>query len=281
MEVGTPTLGGGPAGREQRVEWPPLTHGHTLWAAALPIAAALPAGVISAAPASGSSTATQSHPKSLRGDPAAIADAEAMVETMGGKAIWAELGSIHLVHEWHPWHRMDRYVEDEILDFTGPRSRADRKSEINHQIRAYNPEGRRWSLDNGTLAHASREQLERDLKRAPFNFFRLVRGVARGDPFYEVRFADGDIPGTRRIDFLGPDGVVGGWVILNARKEPIVKATPVYRYTLGPLKRFGNLRVPAWGVYDNGTTRYEMVSLGADRDAPERSLFLPPANVRK
>jgi hypothetical protein len=58
-------------------------------------------------------------------------------------------------------------------------------------------------------------------RRAPFNFYRLVRAIAAGDPFYEVRFGEGDIPGTRRLEFYGPDGELGGWIILNARKEPM------------------------------------------------------------
>jgi hypothetical protein len=217
----------------------------------------------------------------IRGDSAAIADALAMVETMGGRTIWARLKSLHFVHEWYPWDRQDSYIENEILDLTGPRSRADRKSEINHAIRAYSPESKRWSVTNGEFAYASPDALAGDLKRAPFNFYRLVRAVAIGDPYYQVRFAEGDIPGTRRIDFAGPDGVVGGWIILNVRKEPIVKATPEYRYTLGPLKRFGNLRVPAWGVYDNGTTRYEMISLSGDSKPPDPSVFLPPREFRR
>jgi hypothetical protein len=212
----------------------------------------------------------------LRGDSAAIADAQAMVETMGGMAVWARVRGLHFVHEWYPWNRVDSYIENEILDLTGPRSWADRASEINHAIRAYSPEGRRWDVTNGAFAYASDEALAADLRRAPFNFYRLVHAVAVGDPYYEVRFGPGDIPGTRRLEFRGPDGALGGWVILNARKEPIVKATPEYRYTLGPLVRFGNLRVPAWGVYDNGTTRYVMLSLTGDSRPPERSRFLPP-----
>lgn len=171
---------------------------------------------------------------------------------------------------------MDSYIEDEVLDLTGPRSWVERKSEINHAIRAYSPEGRRWTVSNGEFSYGSDQALANDLARAPFNFYRLVRGVAVDDPFYEVRYGEGDIPETRRLEFYGPDGVLGGWVILNARKEPIVKATPEYRYTLGPLQRFGNLRVPGWGVYDNGTTRYEMRSLTGDRQPPEPSLFLAP-----
>lgn len=212
----------------------------------------------------------------LRGDAAAIADARAMVQTMGGVAIWGPLESLHLVHEWYPVNRLDTYVENEILDLTGPRSRADRKSEISHSIRAYSPEGGRWTMTNGELAHGGAAELESDLRRAPFNFYQLVRAVAADDAFYEIRFGQGDIPGSRRLEFYGPDGVLGGWIILNARKEPIVKATPEYRYTLGPLKRFGNLRLPAWGVYDNGYTRYEMLSATADRKPPAPEVFLPP-----
>ncbi len=218
--------------------------------------------------------------KGIRGDSMAIAEAEAMVEAMGGMTIWAQLRSVHFVHEWYPWNRVDPYVENEILDLAGPRSFADRKSEINHAIRAYSPEGKRWSVNNGEFAYASEEVLENDLRRAPFNFYRLARAVAAGDSFYEIRFGEGDIPGTRRLEFYGPDDVLGGWIILNARKEPIVKATPAYRYTLGPLKRFGNLRVPAWGVYDNGYTRYEMISLSGDNESPDSSVFLPPPEFR-
>lgn len=222
----------------------------------------------------------QDSTRGLRGDPSAIAEAEAMVETMGGRAIWGLLKSIHFVHEWYPWNRVDSYVENEVLDLTGPRSWADKKSEINHATRAYSPEGKRWSVNSGQFAYATDELLKEDLERAPFNFYRLVRAIAVGEPYYEVRFGEGDIPGTRRLEFYGPNGVLGGWIILNARKEPIVKATTAYRYTLGPLKRFGNLRVPAWGVYDNGTTRYEMISLSGDSQPPDSSLFAPPQEFR-
>ena len=212
----------------------------------------------------------------LRGDSAAIAEAEAMVETMGGMTIWAQLGSVHFVHQWYPWHRVDSYVENEILDLTGPRSWVERKSEIYHKIRVYSPEGRHWSVTNGDFAYASDEVFESAMARAPFNFYRLVKAIAVGDSYYEVRFGKGDIPQTRRLEFYGPDGVLGGWIILNARKEPLIKATTQYRYTFGPMKRFGNLRVPAWGVYENGTTRYEMISLEGDNQPPDLSLFLPP-----
>lgn len=219
-------------------------------------------------------------PSGLRGDADAIAEAEAMVEAMGGMELWAQLKSVHFVHRWYPWNRVDSYVENEILDLTGPRSWVEQESEIYHRVRAYSPEGKYWSVTNGVFAYANDEAHERSMLRAPFNFYRLVKAVAVGDPFYEVRFGKGDIPGTRRIEFHDPDGVLRGWVILNARKEPLVKATPDYRYTLGPLRQFGNVRLPAWAVYDNGLTRFEMISFEADNEAPSASLFLPPDGTR-
>lgn len=217
----------------------------------------------------------------IRGEREAIAEAKAMVEAMGGMEIWAQLESLHFVHEWYPWHRIDSYVENEILDLTGPRSWVDRKSEIFHKTRAYSPEGKYWSVTDGNFVYADDATFNAAMERAPFNFYRLVKAVATGDPFYEVRLGEGDIPHARRIEFYGPDGVLRGWVILNAKKEPLVKATTQYRYTLGPLKRFGNLRVPAWGVYDNGTTRYEMISLKGDNKPPDPSLFLVPSEFKE
>ena len=132
-------------------------------------------------------------------------------------------------------------------------------------------------MTDGEFAYAEEATFKAAMDRAPFNFYRLAKAVAVGDSFYEVRLGEGDIPHTQRLEFRGPDGVLRGWVILNAAKEPLVKATTQYRYTLGPLKRFGNLWVPAWGVYDNGTTRYEMISLQGDNEPPDPSLFSPPS----
>lgn len=217
----------------------------------------------------------------VRGEPEAIAEAEAMVATMGGMEIWAQLKSVHFVHEWFPWHRVDSYVENEILDLTGPRSWVEMKSEVYHRLRAYSPEHKYWNVVNGEFSYASEEHLKNAMERAPYSIYRIARAVAIGDPSYEIRFGEGDIPQTRRLEFYGPDGNLHGWIILNARKEPLVWATTQYRYTFGPMKRFGNLRVPNWAVYENGTTLYEMISLEGSNQPPDPSLFVPPAEFKK
>jgi len=219
--------------------------------------------------------------KGLRGDSAATADAEAMVETMGGREIWSQIKSLHFIHEWYPINRVDSYIENEILDLTSARSWVERKSEVKKTIRAYSPEGKYWTINDGVFAYGNENIWKAAIERAPFNFYHLVRAIAINDPFYEIQYGKSDIPNTQRLEFYGPDGILLGWIILNAKEEPIVKATPEYRYTLGPLKRFGNLWVPSWGVYDNGFTRYEMISLIGDNQPPASTLFLPPSEYKK
>ena len=213
----------------------------------------------------------------LRGDPAAIEDARAMVRTMGGESVWKELEAVHFVHEWDIVNRHERYLEDEILDLTGPRSWVKMESETYSRIRAYSPEHRYWSITDGEFEYGSDESLARAMERAPYSIYRLARSIARDASNLEIRY--GHIEGIASIpalEFVGPDGEAHGWIILNARKEPMIWATTQYQYVFGPLRRFGNLYVPDWATTSQGLVRYEMVSLAGSDERPELSLFAPP-----
>jgi hypothetical protein len=217
----------------------------------------------------------------LRGDPDAIRHAEAMVEQMGGMAIWRELKNVHFVHEWDIAQRTERYLENEILDLTGPRSYVTMESETFSRLRAYSPEYRYWNVINGEFAFADQDAFINAMERAPYSIYRLARVIARGDEQYALKF--GSIPGLpdiQAIEFSGPDGEARGWIALNVRNEPILWATTQYVYTFGPLKRFGNLRVPNWATTGNGQVRYEMVSLTGSSQALDISLFEVPAEFR-
>jgi len=214
----------------------------------------------------------------LRGDADAIADAKAMVETMGGAAIWKTLESVHFVHEWDIANRPDIYLEHEILDLTGPRSYVTMDSEIYKRIRAYSPEHRYWNIVNGEFSYASDQSFANAMERAPYSIYRLARAIARDDNEMTIRY--GSIktnPRAKALEFVGPDGEPHGWILLNARKEPIIWATTQYEYLFGPLKRFGNLWVPDWANMGNGIVRYQMVSLVGSNKKPDASLFVPPA----
>lgn len=221
---------------------------------------------------------TSAQEQGLRGDPDAIADAKAMVETMGGAIIWRTLDSVHFVHEWDIVNRPDTYLETEILDLTGPRSYVTMDSEIYSRIRAYSPENRYWNIENGEFSYASDQSLANAMSRAPYSIYRLARAIARGESEISIRFGQlPSIPQARALEFVGPNGEAQGWILLNARKEPIIWATTQYEYVFGPLKRFGNLRVPDWATTSGGVVRYQMVSLVGSNKKPDASLFVPPA----
>jgi hypothetical protein len=213
----------------------------------------------------------------LTGDPAAIADARAMVENMGGMAIWKQLESVHFVHEWDFVNRADRYLENEILDLTGPRSWVSMKSEIYDRVRAYSPEHGYWSVINGQFSRGSNESMTNAMERAPYSIYRLARSIAREDSSLQIQFGSIDgIKGPPALEFRDQDDVPHGWILLNVRKEPVIWATTQYVYVFGPLARFGNLRVPNWATTSNGLVRYEMVSLLGSAERPARELFASP-----
>ena len=213
----------------------------------------------------------------VQGDPDAIADARAMVEAMGGVAIWAQLESLHFVHEWDFINRPDRYLEHEILDLAGSRSWVSMKSEVYDRIRAYSPEHGYWSVTDGTFARGSEESLANAMERAPYSIYRLARSVARDDPALRIHYGTIDgVGGPPALEFRDSNDVPRGWVLLNTRKEPVIWATTQYVYVFGPLARFGNLFVPNWATTSNGMVRYEMVSLTGSNVSPDSALFAPP-----
>jgi hypothetical protein len=223
---------------------------------------------------------SQSNNNGVRGDSIAVEYLESMVKTMGGIRIWSQLKSVHFVHRWYFWDR-DSYLENEILDLTGPRSWVTMKNETYSRIRAYSPEHKYWNIINGEFSYTSEDAFNNALERAPYSIYRIARAVASGDSNYEVKLGEEEFPGARRIEFYGPDNQFHGYIVLNVKNEPLVWATTQYKYTFGPMKRFGNLRVPNWAVTGNGAVTYEMISLTGDNQVPDPKLFIPPAEYIK
>jgi len=213
----------------------------------------------------------------LLGDPAAIADSRAMVENMGGVAIWAHIESVHFVHEWDFVNRPDRYLENEILDLTGPRSWVSMKSEIYDRVRAYSPEHGYWSVTDGEFSRGTDESLANAMERAPYSIYRLARLIARHDTSIQIHFGEIDgFKGHPALEFRDRDNIPHSWILLNTRKEPVIWATTQYVYVFGPLARFGNLWVPNWATTSDGLVRYEMVSLTGSGEHPSPELFAQP-----
>ena len=216
----------------------------------------------------------------VRGDSIAIVELEAMVNTMGGIKIWSQLKSVHFVHRWFFWDR-DSYLENEILDLTGPRSWVTIKNETYSRLRAYSPEHKYWNVINGEFGYSSEQAFNNALERAPYSIYRIARAIAIGDSNYMVKFGEEEFRGARKLELYGPDNKFHGYIVLNANKEPLVWATTQYKYTFGPMARFGNLYVPNWATTGDGAVTYEMISLTGNNQVPDSKLFIPPDEYTK
>lgn len=221
-------------------------------------------------------TFSQSNYNGVRGDSIAVENLESMVHTMGGIKIWSQLRSVHFVHRWYYWNR-NSYIENEILDLTGPRSWITMKNETYSRIRAYSPEHKYWNIINGEFNYSSELAFNNAMERAPYSLYRIARAIAIGDSNYMVKLGEEEFPGARRIEIYGLDNQFHGYIVINDKNEPLIWATTQYKYTFGPMARFGNLRVPNWAVTANGAVTYEMISLTGDNKVPDPKLFIPPA----
>ncbi|WP_430968294.1 hypothetical protein [Spongiimicrobium sp. 2-473A-2-J] len=210
----------------------------------------------------------------LQGSEAALAHANGMVERMGGASLWKNMTYVKFQHVWHPVNR-ESYVEDEIIDLVEIRSWVRMKSEVFDRTRAYSEAHGYWSLLNGELSQGNESSLENALKRGPYNIYRLLRAIANNSVDYELRIGESIVRGGTALDIYYK-GEAGGTIVVNARNEPLVWETKQYKYTFGPLKKYGNLYHPAWAVYNNGAFTYEMVSLNGFNDALDAELFAPP-----
>lgn len=136
------------------------------------------------------------------------------------------------------------------------------------------PEHGCWNFVKGEFSHASQESFDNALERAPHGIHRLARAIARDDGYYHVRLGRmEEMSNVRALEFRGPDNEVHGWIVLNAKKEPVIWATAQNTYSFGPLKRFGNLQIPDRAMTSGGLVRYLMVSLKGSNRQPDISLF--------
>lgn len=211
----------------------------------------------------------------LQGEPEATEKAEAMVEAMGGLHIWKEIKGIRFVNRW--WHidHKDTRIQDEIIDVTQSSTFFEMKSETYNQKRAYTPHSW-WVIRNGEITVRDEAYSAQNAKRALFNLFRIAHGIATDSPKYQVSLNE-----EGWLEFGLPGGEVVTSVRLNAWNEPVIWKTANFRYTYGPMKRFGNVRVPNWAVYDEGLYRYEMISLETMTENPDPSVFEIPEEYRE
>ena len=211
----------------------------------------------------------------LQGDDEAIALADRMLDTLGGKAAWARARTISIeltgffAREQEPWH--ERYW----MDLEAPRGRFELKSDVVNRVIAWTPEGG-WEVNNGALETLDPERHTFEIeywKRQPVVVFhRLARGV----PATRVQKGDNDF----RFDVLDTDsGTLIAQFAVNMKGELIKWGSSIgereFEHFFGPLRSYDGVRLPRWGGSITAVWRYELIDASLTESPPSVS-FDPP-----
>lgn len=210
----------------------------------------------------------------LTGDPVAIERARQMVERVGGRHVWSKLTSLKLTQRFHLYTRPESIVHIEWIDFQVPRIHVSIDSELTHRQRAYDARGG-WYLRDGTLTRFTEAELANERNFWKRDMFRMFHLIAAEDPGLELRMS-----GEHRLEvFERGSNELLCWFRLNLSNEPVLWGAGTGEQSLdflfGPLGQFGNIRVPRWGGFVDGSWRFDMLDAQGSNLPPPVS-FDPP-----
>lgn len=195
----------------------------------------------------------------LAGDPVAIERARQMVERVGGQYVWSRLASLQLTQRFHIHTRPESVIHVEWIDFKIPRIHVTIESELTRRKRAYDARGG-WFLRDGTVTAFSDEELADERSSWKRDMFRMFHLIASEDESIELR-----MNGMHRLEVLErASGELLCWFRLNVTNEPVLWGAgnggeAALEFMFGPLGQFGNIRVPRWGGFVDGTWRFDML----------------------
>jgi hypothetical protein len=211
---------------------------------------------------------------SLTGNPDAVALAEQMLETLGGKTAWTEARMVtvelrgYYAREQEPWY------ETYWMELEDPRGRFELRGETDRVI-AWTPDGG-WELSNGTAEamDSTRHAFELEYwKHQPVVVFhRLAKGV----PATRVEMGTNEY----RFDVFDAesDALLAQFAV-NMKGEPIKWGATIgeqeFEQVFGPLGEFTNVSMPKWGATITGVWRYEHVSISLAKTPPPVSYEIP------
>lgn len=214
----------------------------------------------------------------LQGDEKAVALAIEMMEAMGGREIWAD--AVWMYAE----ERSMSLNHIEALAYRGWRG-------LQHPQGGYSVENAGfsyrqgwttaggWRVLNGEFLEFSGERLAEETRFWPKEIYTMYRRFAAGDD--DLRLIS---TGERRFRIEDvQSGAALGEFSVSPEGGPLVwrsgDAEIDVTYVYGPLKSFGDIKLPAWGAQTNGAWRFNYVAARLfDTPMPAEYLELPARN---
>jgi hypothetical protein len=202
-------------------------------------------------------------------DPEGVKKANRMIEKLGGHEIWGTAKHLYVEERVFPltisgplkaefWRGYNR--PDHLEKFQGPDTE-----------RAEFWDGKSgWTSSNGTVTITSEEDLVEERKGAQQEPYQIYHRLGKRDSTLVVKLV-----GKNRLDFYERNGRKLCWIIIDNDCAPVswgnIYRNRLNQHVYGPLKKFGDIYMPAWGASIDGNFRFEYVQV-----KPLKEEFTPP-----
>lgn len=210
----------------------------------------------------------------LKGDEAAVALVQKMLDRLGGAEIWSESQMLYLEYSgWRsdPAEPVDERAwrslaaPDQKVVFEGARS----------DVTFNMTEDASWlEFSEREPRIFTEEEHAENLDFWNYDFYTVIHNLARGDDRITLALEE---PQTVRLK--GPRGADWGWFEIDATGQPVRWGAPSgdedLEYVYGPVRAYGNINFPAWGAATNGFWRFEYSVVDLSRDAFPLALTPP------
>lgn len=209
----------------------------------------------------------------LHGDKAALARVDAMLETLGGKAVWAHARSLYTMERARDPAHGDGIVATFWRDLEKPAERAELRNDKVDMQYAWDASGG-WILRDGKIEDLDDAEVEARASNWHREIYTLYHQLALGERDLMVKdlapngFRVYDEKANKVADFqLTPDGELYLWQ--QHGEDPVA-------YIYGPHKDFGTVRFPDWGTSTDGSWGFYYVQV-----YPSARPFEKNATLRK
>lgn len=210
----------------------------------------------------------------MSGDDEAIALAEQVVESIGGRALWSQIRSLHVIEQSRSL-KGDGIVGEFWRDLQEPRERYTLTSRDGLELEFWWTEQGVWQFINGKR----NENLPTDLHAEvttywPGEIYTMYHRLAKEDA--SLRLDKNDDNSFTAVDEeqdrrLGTFWVNGDGELYRWRHDDGTE------YIYGPHRKFGAISFPDWGSQVDGSWSFYYVEVRWSTDEPQVS-FDPPSS---
>lgn len=216
----------------------------------------------------------------LQGDAEAVTRLERMFTKLGGRSTWAAARGIYVKYRQYRSDPLPAVGEEHAWrDIGAPSERLEWKfapdgGTETFSARSFTRE-KGWRLNAEGRREMTPDELNRFHGLWSRDFYTMFRRIGAGDPALHYRFI-----APHRIEVFASDTLQGWWTI-DAGGNILQWGTTgttgqALSYSYGPIKTYGRIGFPAWGVSNDGMFRFEYVEIELGSKPLPASIFERP-----